>query len=85
MNRETNYDFTMYQDNTSRDTDNAAGSQVGSRDITVLAWNDEGVMKGWSSNQASMFSAGGALSDSQRGAVNQEFETYMDSNGKGVQ
>jgi len=85
VNRETTNDFTMYLDNTSKDTDNAAGSQIGSQDIAVLAWNDEGVMKGWSTNQASMFSTGGSFSTAQRGAVNQEFEFYMDSNGKGVQ
>jgi len=74
----------LYFNKTEKDTDGTAGSQVGNEDICILAWNDEGTIRSWCNYQVSMFAAGGALSSAQRTSMTDDFETYMDSNSKGV-
>lgn len=64
--------------------DSDASIGVPNANMFVLAYNNNGTRSGASSKQFSMFFAGSLLSSGEILNLTNYFETYMDSNGKGV-
>lgn len=74
--------IALYQDNTERNTDIDASAALSSRDVILLARDDEGSFSSYAANQISMFFTASSLTSGDRTAITNGFATYMTSNGK---
>lgn len=62
----------------------AASNGIPNVDMYIGAYNNNGVMAGSCQKQIAMFFAGGGMTQTDVNSLTDRFETYMDSNGKGV-
>jgi len=74
----------LWQNKISRDTDTDAYAAMSTRDVKLLAWDDEGVLKNYSLSQISVFFIGAALNQAKVDIITDAIETYMDFLGTGV-
>jgi len=84
LNRTASNVNDMYKNGSLVTDDTDASSSVPNYNMYVLARNNGGVSERWVTKQISMFFAGGGLTTDDITNFTNAFETYMDSNSKGV-
>ena len=84
INRTASNATEIWQNKISRNTDIDPSFSLSTRDIKLLVWDDEGVLKNWALSQESVFYAGASLIQAEVNILTDAVEAYMVSNGKGV-
>ena len=84
VNRVSSDTVTIHQNKTQRDSEADASSGLPEVEFYMLCLNNNGSDVIFSEFQHSLFFAGAGLSLDERNDLVDIFETYMDSNGKGV-
>jgi len=74
----------LYQNKVQKINGTDASNGLTDKDLYLLAYNSNGVASNQTTYQISMAYTGGGFTQGDIGNLTDRFETYMDSNGKGV-